>query len=181
MTQDTSKPASPLAVPANAAAGAMQIGIGPQYIKDLSFESPNVPQVFAPTQKAPEITLGVNVHTRPLKDAILKDPQGGAPQGAANEVLLSLKLEAKLEGKTAFIAELAYGGVFMFSPMPEEQMRALLLVECPRILFPFARQVLMNAVRDGGFPQVAINPIDFGALYLANKNNIGSMPAVGAA
>lgn len=147
---------------------SMQIGIGPQYIKDFSFEIPNAPQIFTPTQNPPEINMGVNVHTRGVADH-------------AYEVVLVMKLDAKLDGKQAFIAELSYGGVFMIQKMPEEQLRAFLLVEGPRILFPFARQVLMNAIREGGFPQVMITPIDFGALYLANKDKIGAMPAAGAA
>jgi preprotein translocase subunit SecB len=147
---------------------ALQIGVGAQYIKDFSFESPNAPQIFAPTQSSPEITMGVNVNTRAVGDS-------------AYEVVLLLKLEAKLDGKSAFIAELSYGGVFMLPGMAEQQLRAFLLVECPRVLFPFARQVLMNAVREGGFPHVMISPIDFGALYMANKDNIGTLMSVGAA
>ncbi len=147
---------------------ALQVGVGAQYIKDFSFESPNAPQIFAPTQSSPEINMGVNVNTRAVGDG-------------AYEVVLILKLEAKIDGKSAFIAELSYGGVFMLPGMPEQQLRAFLLVECPRILFPFARQVLMNAVREGGFPHVMISPIDFGALYMANKDNIGTLMTAGAA
>jgi preprotein translocase subunit SecB len=146
----------------------MQIGIGAQYIKDFSFESPNAPQIFAPTQSAPEINMGVNVSTRAVGDN-------------AYEVMLVLKLDAKLEGKNAFIAELSYGGIFMIPNMPEQQLRAFLLVECPRILFPFARQILMSSIRDGGFPHVLISPIDFGALYMSNKDNIGTLMTAGAA
>lgn len=146
----------------------MQIGVSAQYIKDLSFESPNVPQIFQPTTIAPELNLGVNVNTRPLAENTY-------------EVVLLLKLEAKLELKTAFITELAYGGVFNLPAMPEEQLRMFLLVECPRILFPFARQVLANAVREGGFPHIMIHPIDFMALFQANKNSVGAMSTAGAA
>jgi preprotein translocase subunit SecB len=145
-----------------------QISISAQYVKDFSFESPNAPQIFAPQQSPPELNMGVNVRTRPLADH-------------AHEVLLMLRLEAKLGGKTAFIAELAYGGVFMLPAVPEEQLKLLLLIECPRLLFPFARAILAEAVRDGGFPQILITPIDFTALYQANRNNIGTMTAAGAA
>lgn len=154
---------NPPAPPAEAA-----IGVGAQYIKDFSFESPHAPHIFAPTQAQPRMNMNVNIHTRSL--------------GERNfEVVLALKIETSLEGKTAFIAELAYGGVFVLPALTEDQIKILLLVECPRILFPFARQILMGAVRDGGFPHVMIAPIDFGALYLANKNNVGAMPAAGAA
>jgi preprotein translocase subunit SecB len=142
--------------------------INAQYIKDFSFESPNVPQIFAPTQAVPELNFGVNLRTRPLADK-------------AHEVLLMLKLEAKLEGKTAFIADLTYGGVFSLPAGSEEQTKMLLLIECPRFLFPFARSILANSIRDGGFPQVFIAPIDFAALYEANRNNVGTMTAAGAA
>jgi preprotein translocase subunit SecB len=154
--------------PSSPPAGSMQIGIGAQYIKDFSFESPGAPQIFAPTQTAPELNIGVNVHTRGMGEN-------------AYEVLLALKLDTKLGGKTAFIAELTYGGVFMIPALPEDQLKMFLLVEAPRLLFPFARSIIANVVREGGFPPVMINPIDFMALYLANKDNIGTMPAAGAA
>lgn len=146
----------------------LPITVNAQYIKDLSFESPNAPQIFAPMAKPPEIQMNVNVQTRAL---------------AANnfEVLLTLKLEAKIEAKTAFIAELTYGGVFAVPSMAEEHLKIFLLVEAPRILFPFARAAMTNTIRDGGFPYVMIQPVDFMALYLANKDNIGTMPTAGAA
>jgi len=150
--------------------GPMQIAVSMQYIKDFSFESPNVPQIFAQTKLAPEMNMGVNVHTRPM-------------MGAHNthEVVLVLKLEAKVEGKTAFIAELSYGGIFTLPALPEEQAKLFLLIECPRLLFPFARAILGEAVRDGGFPQILINPIDFAGLYQANKGSVGPMVAAGSA
>jgi preprotein translocase subunit SecB len=146
-----------------------QIGVNAQYIKDFSFESPNAPQIFGPLAAPPELTMGVNVRTRPLTD------------NKAHEVLLMLKLEAKIKDKTAFIAELTYGGIFTLPAVPEEQLKTLLLIECPRLLFPFARAILADVVRDGGFPQILIAPIDFVALYQANKNNVGTMTAAGAA
>src|SRR5579862_6277952 len=100
--------------PAQQPAGT-PVTVAAQYVKDFSFESPNAPQIFTPTQTAPEITMGVNVHTRNM-------------QGSNYEVLLALKLEAKLEGKTGFIAELVYGGVFVLPAMPEDQLRLFLLV-----------------------------------------------------
>jgi preprotein translocase subunit SecB len=148
--------------------GNVQIGLGAQYIRDFSFESPAAPQIFMPTQSAPDINMGVNVHSRGIGEN-------------SYEVLLALKMDAKLDGKTAFIAELSYGGVFAIPPMPEEQMKIFLLVEAPRLLFPFARAILSNTVREGGFPQIMITPIDFMALYTANKGNVGTMPTAGVA
>lgn len=149
-------------------AEGFQVAVNAQYIKDFSFESPNAPQIFAPMSAPPEIQMNVNVQTRGL---------------ASNnyEVLLTLKLEAKMEGKTAFIAELTYGGVFTVPSMPDEQLKLFLLVEGPRILFPFARAAMTNAIRDGGFPYVMIQPVDFMSLYVANKGNVGTMPTAGAA
>ncbi len=144
----------------------MQIGVTAQYIKDLSFESPGAPQIFA-VQTQPELNLGVNIRTRPLN--------------GSHEVMLMLKLEAKTDGKPAFIAELSYGGVFVLPQVPEEQLKMMLLIECPRILFPFARSILIGTIREGGFPQILLSPIDFGALYQANKDNVGAMIAAGAA
>lgn len=157
----------PTSPPPQAPQAPVQIGIGVQYVRDFSFENPNAPQIFAPSDKAPAIEIGVNLRTRPLDDT------------GKHEVLLMLRLQAKVEDKTAFIAEITYGGVFALPPLPEEQTKLLLLIECPRLLFPFARAILADAVRNGGFPQIIINPIDFGALYRANKDNVGTVPPGG--
>jgi len=146
----------------------MQIAIHAQYIRDFSFESPSAPQVFSQAQTAaPVIDMGVNVQTRALDDHNF-------------EVILLLKLEAKIETATAFIVELAYGGVFGMPAMPEDHKKLFLLVEAPRLLFPFARSIIANAVREGGFPQVLINPIDFGALYQSQQGKMDG-PAEGTA
>jgi preprotein translocase subunit SecB len=141
----------------------VQVAIFTQYVRDFSFESPLAPQIFSQMQAQPVLDMGVNVQTRKL-------------DGDAHEVMLMLKLEAKVDGKTAFIAELAYGGVFGIPPMPDEQMKFLLLAEAPRLLFPFARNIVSNAVRDGGFPQVLINPIDFGSLYQQQQAALNQTP-----
>jgi preprotein translocase subunit SecB len=146
---------------------SLQLGVSAQYIKDLSFESPAAPQIFAAPQTPPELNLGVNVRTRPLT--------------GAHEVILMLRLEAKIAGKPAFIAELSYGGVFVLPALEEERLKFVLLVECPRLLFPFARAILINVIREGGFPQILLAPVDFAALYQANKNHVGAMIAAGAA
>lgn len=130
-----------------------QIAVHGQYVRDFSFESPNAPQIFSPSQTQPVIDMGVNVQSRKVDETVY-------------ESMLLLKLGAKLGDKTAFIAELAYGGLFgLPAAWPENAVRAFLMVEAPRLLFPFARNIVANAVRDGGFPQVLINPIDFAGLY----------------
>lgn len=141
----------------------VQVAVHAQYIRDFSFESPNAPQIFAPSQKAPVIEMGINVQTRKL-------------EGSNHEVMLMLKLEAKVETTTAFIAELAYGGVFGVPVLSDEQLKMFLLVEAPRLLFPFARGIIANAVREGGFPQVLINPIDFVALYQQQAAQMNQQP-----
>lgn len=163
MNEETNMTTSPEPQPEG-----FQITVNAQYIKDLSFESPNAPQIFTAMQAPPSIQMGVNIQTR------------GVTAGNY-EVVLMLKIDAKIEGKTAFIAELAYGGVFVLPSIPEEQLKMFLLVEAPRILFPFARSALTNAIRDGGFPYVMIQPVDFMALYMANRTSVGTMPAAGAA
>lgn len=122
-----------------------------QYIKDLSFENPNAPQILG-EGKAPEIGVAINVNARPL---------GG------NDVEVELKLEGKgsYGDRTAFIVELAYAGVFRIENMPPDVMQPLMLIECPRLLFPFARQILGDATRNGGFPPLMLEPIDFAQIY----------------
>ena len=164
MTDATTPPAPQ----ASAEGQPMKIGIGAQYIKDMSFESPSAPHIFAPSKAAPEITVGVNVQSRALAENTY-------------EVVLSIKLDAKLETQTAYIAELAYAGVFMAPPMSEENLRLFLLVEGPRLLFPYARAIVSTAVRDGGFAPVMLSPVDFFALYQANKGSLGTTAAQGAA
>jgi len=132
--------------------GQIQITINSQYIKDFSFENPSAPQVFATLASPPAVNVGVNVKTRAIGENVY-------------EVVLLLKLEAETEGKKAFIAELAYGGVFSIPPVPEEALKFVLLVEAPRLLFPFARSIISSAVLEGGFPPLLINPIDFAAMY----------------
>lgn len=147
---------------------AIPVTITAQYVKDFSFENPNAPYIYAAALAAPDIAMNVNIQTRGVDANVY-------------EVLLAMKIEAKLQGKAAFISELVYGGTFLLPEMQEEQTRLFLLVEAPRLLFPFARSILMAAVRDGGFPQVMINPIDFYSLYVANKDKLGATSFSGAA
>ncbi len=146
----------------------VHVAINVQYIKDFSFESPNAPQVFVSTNAAPVLNMSVNVQTRSLAENTY-------------EVLLLLKLDAQVESKAAFIAELSYGGVFTVPPMSEENLKIVLLVEGPRLLFPFARSIIANAVREAGFPQILINPIDFAGLYQANLQKLDNTAAAGTA
>ncbi|WP_274423469.1 protein-export chaperone SecB [Chelativorans sp. YIM 93263] len=123
-----------------------------QYIKDLSFESPGAPRSLLNRKKAPAININVNVNANPLQEADY-------------DVVLTLTARAEVEKEVLFNAELVYGGIFRIQNFPKEHMLPLLFIECPRLLFPFARQVIADATRNGGFPPLMIDPIDFAKMY----------------
>src|SRR5271166_1781558 len=124
-----------------------------QYTKDLSFENPNAPRTLGPQQGAPNLSVQINVNARQL---------------AANDFEVSLMLEGGAgEGsETMFKFELNYAGVFRVENFPPEQVQPVVMIEGPRMLFPFARQIIAEAVRGGSYPPLYIDPIDFHALYL---------------
>lgn len=122
-----------------------------QYLKDLSFENPNAP-VSLNQESQPDISISVNVNARPL---------------AATDFEVELHLDAKAmsQDKVAFAAELVYAGTFRLENFPQQLLHPAILIECPRLLFPFARQILAEATRNGGFPPLMLDPIDFAAMY----------------
>ncbi len=130
----------------------LALTVNMQYVKDLSFENPRAPQVFASNERAPQVQVNVDVNARPVAENMY-------------EVTLVLNAEAKSAEEPVFVVELTYAGLFTLPALPQEQVRPLLLIECPRMLFPFARAIIAEATRDGGFPPLMINPIDFAALY----------------
>ena len=133
------------------AAPPPQLSVLAQYTKDFSFENPNAPQSLMPGQQ-PQIGIQINVDARPLADS---------------DVEVSLRLEGKAEhqGNIMFAFELTFAGVFRIQNVPQESLNAIVLIECPRLLFPFAREIVANAVRNGGFPPLLLDPFDFVALY----------------
>ena len=134
------------------APAAPALVVNAQYIKDLSFEAPTTPAVFAVLQRQqPQITLNINVAATPMQQGMF-------------EVVLNIKAECKAGETVCFILELDYGGLFTLN-VEEQYRQAVLLIECPRMLFPFARHLVSVVSRDGGFPPVMIGPIDFVALY----------------
>lgn len=134
-----------------------QVSILAQYVKDLSFENPNAPASLQQGAGQPKIDIGVNVSVKKQGDEVY-------------EVELKLNANAQFEnGRTAFIAELVYGGIFGLRFVPEEHLELFLVVEAPRQLFPFARRILADATRDGGFPPLMLDPIDFAQLYFARQ------------
>ena len=136
--------------PANGAAPTLNILA--QYVKDLSFENPGAPNSLRPRDKAPGININVNVNANPVGE---KD----------FDVALTLTAKATVDKDVLFNVELVYGGVFHVDGFPQEHMLPILFVECPRLLFPFARQIVAEATRNGGFPPLMIDPIDFGQMF----------------
>ena len=130
--------------------------INGQYTKDLSFEAPNSPAVFAALQQEqPDVSINVDVKARPMQDKVF-------------EVELHVTTECKAADSVAFIAELVYAGIFTVN-VPDEHKEMVLLVECPRLLFPFARAIVADVSRDGGFPPLMLSMVDFMAMYQRNK------------
>lgn len=131
---------------------APSLNVLAQYIKDFSFENPNAPQSLRPRDKAPEIQININVNPTPLSETDF-------------EVELKLEAAAKDGEEVLFNVELIYGGIFRIQGIPQEQMQPLVLIECPRLLFPFARNIVADATRNGSFPPLMIDPVDFAQLY----------------
>ena len=123
-----------------------------QYIKDLSFENPNAPDSLRPRENAPEINVQINVNATPITETEF-------------EAELTLNASAKEGETTMFNVELLYGGIFSITNVPQEQLHPFVMIECPRMLFPFARQVISDATMRGGFPPLNVDPIDFAMLY----------------
>jgi preprotein translocase subunit SecB len=136
----------------NAAPSLSLIG---QYIRDLSFESPGAPGSILLGTGNP--TIGVNISVSVKKQA---------EEIFAVEITLSAK--ADRDNAVLFAVELVYGGVFRIRNVPEARLAELLMIECPRLIFPFARQVLASVTQQGGFPPLMMEPVDFGQVYLQN-------------
>ena len=158
---------------ANGAQQAPPLVVNIQYIKDLSFEVPGAPAVFTTLRTAPRVDINLDVQARRVTDG--QD---------VFEVTLQIRAEAHDPNAPAgesrvFLAELSYAGVFTLSGLPAETVEPVLLVECPRILFPFARNILADVTRDGGFPPVLVQPIDFLALWQSRRGQTSASPAVG--
>ena len=129
----------------------VRIQIIGQYVKDLSFENPGAPLMLT---ARPQIDLGVDLQARRL------DPE-------RYEVELKLRVSAKVEDRPVFLLELVYAGLLYIQNIPDDLLQPILLIEGPHLLFPFARRIVADVVRDGGMPPLMIEPIDFAALYRA--------------
>ncbi|MDX2104073.1 MAG: protein-export chaperone SecB [Alphaproteobacteria bacterium] len=124
-----------------------------QYLKDFSFENPNAPRVYMEQRDAPQVQVDVRVNATPLADRMY-------------EVVLHIEAEASAGATKLFVVDLAYAGIFQVAQdIPEQHLQPIVLIECPRLLFPYARALISDASRDGGFPPLLIQPFDFTALY----------------
>ena len=135
-----------------AAQEAPRIALLTQYVKDLSFENPRAPLGLQQGQPRPEIQIQVDVRATQLGESQF-------------EIVIELNANAKSGESQVFLVELSYGGLFQLANIPAEAMQQLLLIQCPTLLFPFARRVIADATRDGGFMPLIIDPIDFSALF----------------
>jgi preprotein translocase subunit SecB len=155
--------------PAQTATGQQpQLNVLGQYIKDFSFENPNAPRSLTPTQLQPAIAIQINVSVQQL---------------AETDYEVSLKLEGKADssGTVLFAFDLTFAGVFRVQNMPSPQVQPVVMIECPRLLFPFAREIVATAVRNGGFPPLLLDPVDFVALYQQRVAQMQAQPAAPAA
>jgi preprotein translocase subunit SecB len=149
--------ATPPAAPPGGAAQP-SLGVVAQYVKDFSFENPNAPRSLQ-TQVQPQIGIQINVNANALG--------GTAPNLQPTDFEVELRLEGKAEGagSVLFSFELVFAGVFRVQNVPPDTLQPLVMIECPRLLFPFAREIIASATRNGGFPPLLLDPIDFVALY----------------
>jgi preprotein translocase subunit SecB len=180
--------------PQPAPPGQMPLVVNVQYVKDMSFEVPNAPQIYTTLRSQPQVNINLDVNARRIQEgqnvyevtlmirAEAREPTpGGAPNGqATNGQAPAASAAAGAAAPTVFVAELAYAGVFTLNNLPENTVEPVLLVECPRILFPFARNILSDITRDGGFPPVLLQPIDFVALWQARRQQAGQTAAPAA-
>lgn len=144
--------------------GRGSLSVNAQFIKDLSFESPNVLRIMSqPGTQPPEVSFNLGVQANSVGPDIF-------------DVTLTVRAEAKRDDIVAFIVELAYAGIFTISGIPQDQLEPILFIEAPRLLFPFARAIISDLTRDGGYTPLMLNPIDFVDLYrrkLAERQGTG--------
>lgn len=129
-----------------------QLTIRGQYIKDLSFEAPKGPFTLNDLKEPPKMDVNVDLEGKKVGDELY-------------EMVLKISVEAAAPDEKLFVTELAYGGIFQMQNVPENRVQAMLFIDCPFIIFPFARRVLADVTRDGGFPPLMLEPIDFHGLF----------------
>src|SRR6476646_9399174 len=145
--------------------GQPQVSILAQYVKDLSVENPSAPQVYS-WQVQPQLDVQFNLNV------------AGAGEGT-HEVTLKFDVSARSDNGVHFVVELSYGGLFALRNVPDESLPPFLMIEAPRLLFPFARQVISDAVSSTGFPPLMLDPIDFASAYMAQVEAAQQQQAAG--
>ena len=150
---------------ANGEDTAPQIGLISQYVKDLSFENPNAPVTYQWTSQ-PQIDIQFNIGTQQVGEDV-------------HESILKIDISSSHDEGKAFIVDLSYAGLFAVRNVPDDQIQAFMLAEAPRILFPFARRVIADAVRDGGFAPLLLEPIDFASMYVQQQEQMQAGQASG--
>ncbi len=155
-----------------------------QYVKDLSFEVPGAPEIYTTLRSQPSVNINLDVQARRIQDgqdvfevtlqikaeATEAQPQPSNGQAVGGQAVGSQATGSQAAGgRPVFIAELSYSGVFTLTDVPENSVEPILLVECPRLLFPYARNILADVTRDGGFPPVLLQPIDFVSLWQSRR------------
>ncbi len=148
----------------SAAQDQPQLTVVAQYTKDFSFENPNAPQSLNNRQEQPQIGIQINVGATPMSDSDI-------------EVVLKVDGKAEIANTLLFRFDLEYAGVFRIRNVPQESLNPVVLIECPRLLFPFAREIIATAVRNGGFPPLLLDPVDFVGLYRQKLAQMQPAPA----
>lgn len=141
-----------------------QLNVLGQYIKDLSFESPAAPKILQTPPPNPQLQVTVNVNATSQAEETY-------------EVILNIDVHAKGDTGVIYNVELFYGGLFRLRNVPQNMLQPVLFIDCPAILFPFMRRVLADVTRDGGFPPLMLDPIDFGRLYAQNAARAEGQPS----
>jgi preprotein translocase subunit SecB len=150
-----------------------------QYVKDLSFEVPGAPQIYTQLKAQPQVSINLDVQARRVQEGQSVFEVSIVIRAEAHDNPAQANGQATAPAATVFVAELTYAGVFTLSGLPDNAIEPVLLVECPRILFPFARNILSDVTRDGGFPPVLLQPIDFVALWQSRRAQAGGAnPAI---
>lgn len=173
MSDENAGPEKPLSLDGTDAGGAPMMIVNAQYVKDLSFENPNAPQSLSQQGGEPNVQIAIDVNADQIADKSF-------------EVSLTLRAEGTSGTDALFIVEIVYAGIFTLGEIPEEYVPPMLYIEAPRQLFPFARAIIADAVRDGGFPPLLVQPVDFMSMYqqrvaqVQSESGDGETPADGS-
>jgi preprotein translocase subunit SecB len=142
----------------------MQLDVNAQFIKDLSFENPQILQMLQSSEQLPEIDIKINVNHTPLETE------------DTHEVSLMVTAKGSKNKKEVFVLELTYAGIFTIKNIEQSLLHPILMIECPRILFPYVRNIISDLTRDGGYPPLLLKPVDFADLYRMRLEQMAAEP-----